>query len=80
LERAGWTFWRCFSSTWQLRQDEVLHELIGRLESMGIQPLGAIEHMPLLIEKRVIEASSAPRGTTDTTVDARVVAGRPHHA
>jgi very-short-patch-repair endonuclease len=76
LERAGWTFWRCFASTWQLRQDEVLQELISRFASMGIQPLGAIEHMPQLVEKRVIKTSSVPR---DTATDARVVAGRPQH-
>jgi very-short-patch-repair endonuclease len=77
LERAGWTFWRCFASTWQLRQDEVLQELISRLDSLGIQPLGAIEHMPLLVEKRVIKASSSvPRDAV--AADARVVAGRPH--
>ena len=31
LERAGWTFWRCFASTWTLRRDEVVAELLGRL-------------------------------------------------
>jgi len=67
LERAGWTFWRCFASTWLLRQDEVLQELIGRLDSMGIQPLGAIEHMPLLVERRVIKALSAPQAATPQT-------------
>ena len=27
LERAGWTFWRCFASTWSLHREEVLQEL-----------------------------------------------------
>lgn len=53
LERAGWTFWRCFASTWSLRKDEVLAELIERLTAMGIEPLGAIERAPSLVEKRV---------------------------
>ncbi|MBL8492970.1 MAG: very short patch repair endonuclease [Rhodocyclaceae bacterium] len=52
LERAGWTFWRCFASTWSLRKDEVFAELIERLTSMGIEPLGAVEHAPSLVEKR----------------------------
>ncbi|HKR96695.1 MAG TPA: DUF559 domain-containing protein, partial [Candidatus Angelobacter sp.] len=52
LERAGWSFWRCFASTWLLHKDEVLNELLTRLQSMGIEPLGAVERMPSLVEKR----------------------------
>ena len=60
LERAGWTFWRCFASTWQLHKEEVLAELIERLAKMGIEPLGAIQHISLLVEKRLI-SSAKPR-------------------
>ncbi len=56
LERANWTFWRCFASTWQLRKEEVLAELIERLTAMGIEPLGAVRRAPQLVEKRRIEA------------------------
>ena len=56
MRRAGWTFWRCFASTWRLHEDDVLRELLDRLTSMGIVPLGAIEHMPLLVETRIIKA------------------------
>jgi hypothetical protein len=59
LERAGWTFWRCFASTWHLRKDEVLQELLDRLAAMGIEPLGAIERIPSLVEKRVWRAEVA---------------------
>lgn len=52
LERAGWEFWRCFASTWSLRKDDVLQELLARLTAMGIEPVGAIEHAPSLVEKR----------------------------
>lgn len=55
LERAGWTFWRCFASTWRLRRDAVLAELLQRLQEMGIEPIGAIERAPMLVERRVIE-------------------------
>lgn len=55
LERAGWTFWRCFASTWKLRRDEVLAELVERLTAMGIEPLGAMERAPSLVEFRRIE-------------------------
>lgn len=56
LERAGWTFWRCFASTWSLRKDEVFEELLERLAAMDIQPLGALEHVPCLVEKRTWRA------------------------
>jgi very-short-patch-repair endonuclease len=52
LERAGWMFWRCFASTWALRKDEVLLELCERLNAMGIEPLGALEHTNSMVEKR----------------------------
>lgn len=53
LERVGWTFWRCFASTWSLRKDEVFGELLERLTAMGIEPLGAMERAPSLVERRV---------------------------
>jgi hypothetical protein len=52
LERAGWTFWRCFASTWSMKRQEVLQELIGRLAAMGIEPIGAMERVPELVEYR----------------------------
>jgi hypothetical protein len=61
LERAGWTFWRCFASTWSLRQDEVLKELLQRLDAMGIEPLGTLERIPSLVEQRTWVPSSQAR-------------------
>ncbi len=52
LERAGWTFWRCFASTWTLRREEMLEDLIGTLSAMGIEPVGALARMPRLVEQR----------------------------
>jgi very-short-patch-repair endonuclease len=52
LERAGWTFWRCFASTWSLRRESVLGELLALLANMGIAPLGALERIPSLVEYR----------------------------
>ena len=46
-------FWRCFASTWTLRKDEVVYELCERLNMMGIEPLGALEHSSTMVEKRV---------------------------
>jgi very-short-patch-repair endonuclease len=53
LERAGWVFWRCFASTWTMKKDEVLAELCQRLNKMGIEPIGALEHSTNIVEKRV---------------------------
>jgi very-short-patch-repair endonuclease len=41
LERAGWTFWRCFASSWTRRRDEVVGDLLQTLEGLGIEPLGS---------------------------------------
>lgn len=60
LERAGWVFWRCFASTWSLRKADVLAELQARLHAMGIEPLGALERMPLVVDSRNWLPASAP--------------------
>lgn len=41
LERAGWTFWRCFASSFVRRRDEVVADLLMTLGRLGIEPLGA---------------------------------------
>jgi very-short-patch-repair endonuclease len=41
LERAGWTFWRCFASSFVLRRKQVLDDLFATLKKMGIDPLGS---------------------------------------
>jgi len=41
LERAGWTFWRCFASSFVRRRDEVMQDLLTTLHRLGIEPLGA---------------------------------------
>jgi len=64
LERAGWVFWRCFASTWSLRKDEVLAELKARLHAMGIEPLGALERIPSVVESRVWSMPSAVAGSS----------------
>ncbi|WP_435949165.1 AAA domain-containing protein [Psychrobacter sp. DM8] len=39
LERAGWTFWRCFASTFVTRKDEVIEDLLAELERLKIYPM-----------------------------------------
>ena len=41
LERAGWTFWRCFASSFVRRRQAVQDDLMGTLADLGIEPLGA---------------------------------------
>lgn len=41
LERAGWTFWRCFASSFVRRREAVLDDLVQTLDKLGIEPLGA---------------------------------------
>jgi very-short-patch-repair endonuclease len=41
LERAGWSFWRCFASTFVRRREEVLADLLQTLAAHGVQPIGA---------------------------------------
>jgi very-short-patch-repair endonuclease len=41
LERAGWTFWRCFASSFVMRREEVLEDLFTTLNEMGIDALGS---------------------------------------
>lgn len=74
LERAGWTFWRCFASTWSLRKDEVLRDLLDRLTAMGIEPIGAIERIPSLVETRTWRAEQAANAANDAVVDALAAA------
>jgi very-short-patch-repair endonuclease len=68
LERAGWVFWRCFASTWVLRKDEVMEELVEFLDRMGIEPLGAIETASRIVEKRTWKSpvSAEPDGEEST--------------
>ena len=41
LERAGWTFWRCFASSFVRRRQEVMADLLLTLTGLGIESLGA---------------------------------------
>jgi len=41
LERAGWTFWRCFASSFARRREEVIGDLIETLNGLNIEPLGS---------------------------------------
>jgi len=69
LERAGWTFWRCFASTWSLHKDEVLAELLSRLHQMQIAPIGALGQLATLVERRVWQPRNKRVHEADGEVD-----------
>lgn len=74
LERAGWVFWRCFASTWVLRKDEVMEELVQFLYRMGIEPLGAIETAARIVEKRTWSGSaSAEQAEEEATIESPTI-------
>ena len=41
LERAGWVFWRCFSSTFVRRRQAMVQDVLRSLKERGIEPIGA---------------------------------------
>ena len=41
LERAGWTFWRCFVSSFTLHREATMKDLVALLNAMKIRPVGA---------------------------------------
>jgi very-short-patch-repair endonuclease len=75
LERAGWVFWRCFASTWSLRKEEVFGELLDRLTTMGIEPIGAMDRIPSLVEKRVWRQPGARNDEVELVIE-EAIAGR----
>lgn len=40
LERAGWTFWRCFASAFARKRSDCLADLFKTLAEHGVEPLG----------------------------------------
>lgn len=38
LERAGWKFWRCFASTFVMKRQEVIADLVATLNELSIYP------------------------------------------
>lgn len=70
LERAGWTFWRCFASAFYSRQDEVVEDLIQHLYKHGIRPMADTGVRSVHVEQRVYQSSltnTQPTHTGDLT-------------
>jgi very-short-patch-repair endonuclease len=60
LERAGWTFWRCFASTWRLEKEAVLTDLFSTLTRMNIHPQTAITGNKNEVENREWRDTGVP--------------------
>jgi very-short-patch-repair endonuclease len=43
LERVGWTFWRCWGSSFLRDPDACMADLFGVLNTLGIEPIGALD-------------------------------------
>lgn len=43
LERAGWTFWRCWGASFIRDPDACMADLFRTLERLGIEPVGAVD-------------------------------------
>lgn len=70
LERAGWTFWRCFASAFYSRQDEVIEDLLQYLDKHGIRPVADTGVKSVHAEQRVYQSSltnTQPTYTVDLT-------------
>lgn len=55
LERAGWTFWRCFASSFVRRRQEVLLDLFSTLDGLGIEPYASDRAPISLVESREVD-------------------------
>lgn len=54
LERVGWRFWRCWSSSFSLDPDECMADLVETLDRHGIKPLGSARDAVVYVEHRTV--------------------------
>jgi very-short-patch-repair endonuclease len=60
LERVGWSFWRCFASTFVRRREAVLEDLAAAIAARGIQPIALQTAAPVAYaEKRPVRVLQA---------------------
>jgi len=57
LERAGWTFWRCWGSSFIRDPEACMADLFQTLERLEIEPLGAVDlDLNEIVEYREVTA------------------------
>jgi len=79
LERVGWTFWRCFASTYRAHKQEMLEDLFSRLRELGIEPSrGCGDAAPKSISEQWVLSSKELADNSET--DSEVVEVEPNFA
>lgn len=53
LERAGWTFWRCFASSWSIERENMVGSLKEKLNMMGIKPMHGMSNLIQDVEQKI---------------------------
>jgi very-short-patch-repair endonuclease len=72
LERAGWTFWRCFASSFTRRRQEVVGDLIQTLDGLGIEPLGSeVVDNTVWVHSREVDPFEVSLDIQEEAVEAR---------
>jgi Superfamily I DNA and RNA helicases and helicase subunits len=61
LERVGWTFWRCWGSSFALDPGACMAELVSRLTGMGIESIGGEQTPTVYTEHRIV----GPQGPSE---------------
>jgi len=60
LERAGWTFWRCWGSSFTRDPDACMSDLVSTFARLGIDPIGAASvDLSEIVEYREVGGPSA---------------------
>jgi very-short-patch-repair endonuclease/transcription elongation GreA/GreB family factor len=65
LERLGWTFWRCWGSTWIADREGCLADLVDVLQRLGIDPVGMTEVEGVFTEHIEVPNPAAPSRAYD---------------
>ena len=53
MAQAGWTFWRCFASSWEIERFNMLQSLQSKLDSMGIKPTHGMSSLVQDVKQKV---------------------------
>jgi superfamily I DNA and/or RNA helicase len=74
LERAGWTFWRCFASSWSIERENMIMSLKEKLDVMGIKPTHGMSSLIQDIEHKVwVDDESEMSAESDIEKDLLIV-------
>lgn len=76
MERMGWTFWRCWGSSYTMNPENCIEDLVESMNSLGIQPIGPHarsniyteqrEYRPTQSEESIEEVGTPPEIATDS--------------